>query len=58
MKQHWELFQIIAPNFTAGITMDNNIVVGGAPIVKYMLGWNLIRLYNYCKKHHWDLRKM
>lgn len=47
-----------ASNFTAGIVLEDNVVVKAAPIVKYMNGWTLSRVEDYCRKRHWRWTKV
>ena len=42
------MYQIISHYFTAGIITKNNLVVDAAPIVKYMVGWDLAKVNKYC----------
>ena len=57
------LYQIKAPYFTAGLFFgyskgDDLFVMEAAPIIKYMKGWNLNRLENYCKRKGWDCNEV
>ena len=47
--------QIKAPHFTAGVVVDVGVVVGAAPIVKYMLGWTEDRVRGYCEWKKWEI---
>lgn len=50
------LVQIMAPHFTAGVLVDedNEIVIATAPIVKYMKGWTLSKVRDYCGRKGWS----
>lgn len=52
------LYEIIAPHFVCAIKTEKDIVVKAAPIVKYMMGWPFIRVYDYCNKKHWELNAL
>lgn len=45
--------QIQAPHFTAGVVIHKGQVVDAAPIVKYMIGWDLQRVLDYVKQKRW-----
>lgn len=45
--------RIEAPHFIAGLIMDGDKVIGGAPIVKYMIGWTRQKVEIYCAKKGW-----
>ena len=50
------LFQVKAPNFTAGFCVDKkNIVWRTAPIIKWMEEKPLYFVDSYCKKKGWEL---
>lgn len=51
------LYQITAPHFCAGITTHKDRVDNGAPIVRYMDGWPLSRVEEYCRKKDWQLER-
>lgn len=46
------LVRVSAPHFVAGFDMDNNRI---APIIKYMRGWSLLRITEYCGRKNWSL---
>lgn len=57
------LIRIDAPHFCAGVELCDGKVVKTAPIVKYMKGWNIQKVINYCdritnkkKRWEWEIR--
>jgi len=46
---------IDAPHFYAGVTLKNHVVIKAAPIVKYMIGWNVERVGAYCTQKNWKI---
>lgn len=52
------VYQITAPHFCGAVEIVNGKVFDTAPIVKYMMGWELKRMLNYCADKGWrcDLR--
>jgi len=48
------LYQILAPHFTAGISVDK-VVHRAPPIIKYMIGWQINQVEDYCRKKHWKI---
>lgn len=50
------LFQIKAPHFCAGGEIKNRIIVYAAPIIKYMIGWNVEKTHRFCIKKKWDIK--
>jgi len=48
------LCRILAPHFTAGISVDK-VVHRAPPIVKYMIGWQISQVEDYCRKKGWTL---
>lgn len=46
--------QIIAPHFCAGVVWEQGKgIVKAAPIVRYMKGWTLVGVQNYCTQKGW-----
>ena len=39
--------------FNAGVVLFENRVITVAPIVKYMMGWDVQKIENYCYKKGW-----
>lgn len=55
-KEPDSTFQIDAPmRFVAGGLVEGSTVVHAAPIIRYMLGWDLTHVYDHCKKKRWKL---
>lgn len=52
-----EILQIDAPHFCAGVVLYNKQVVQAAPILSYMIGWQLQRVIGYVKKKCWKWEK-
>jgi len=50
------LIRIEAPHFTAGATVERNILVICAPIIKYMSGWTVNKAVNYCNQKGWSYK--
>lgn len=40
--------------FCAGVELKGSIVVKTAPILKYMLGWSVERVYSYARNRGWE----
>ena len=53
-----ELFQVKAPYFCAGISIENNKVIAQAPILKYMKGWSRAEVQRYCDNKGWYFEKV
>jgi hypothetical protein len=51
------LAQIKAPHFTAGIVLQDDLVVEAAPIIGYMKknGWSRSDVRNYCREKGWTI---
>lgn len=45
------LLRIVAPHFVAGLVLN----VRAAPIIKYMLYWELNKIQQYCKHKKWTV---
>ena len=48
-------WQIDSGYFCAGFTTCRNCVDTVAPIIKYMRGWGILRVTNYCRGKGWKL---
>lgn len=49
--------QIDSGYFCAGVVVDDlGRVIRAAPIVKYMRGWTLKQVEDYCREKRWTLR--
>lgn len=47
---------ISAPHFVAGLELNKeNVCINAAPIIKYMIGWDAMRIIEYCKKKGWSV---
>lgn len=54
-----DLYQITAPYFCAGIDFKGTLIVKeAAPIIKYMKGWTLQKVSNYCLCKRWTLKQI
>jgi hypothetical protein len=52
-----KVYTINAPHFNAGIMVDDKFtVVQAAPIIRYMIGWDLGDVMEYCEKRKWDFQ--
>ena len=49
------IIHITAPYFSAGVLVRNSVVYKAAPIVKYMVGWSVERVMEYCQKKGWKV---
>jgi len=52
------LYRIIAPHFTAGFLVENDVVIIAAPIIAYMRGWTIERVTGYTTKKKWILERL
>lgn len=53
------LYEIIAPHFVVAFTTHEGDKVNRAPsIVYYMMGWEIGKVSNYCKKKNWELNRI
>ncbi len=52
-EERW--FQVTSNYFCTGIKIENHVVTKAAPIVGYMHGWTIGKVYNYCEKKDWDI---
>lgn len=50
------LLQISSRYFVAGVELSGNKVTLAAPILKYMLRWNLTRIDNYTRSKGWSFQ--
>lgn len=48
------MLRIVAPHFVAGIVRGGQC----APIIKYMKGWTLDRIEEYCRRKGWAVERM
>lgn len=52
------LVRIVAPHFVAGLEHDNDSVRRAAPIIKYMIGWEPRKVWDYCKSKGWKYKTL
>lgn len=53
------LIRISAPHFCAGVVLnEHDIAVHGAPILRYMVGWNGKKIFDYCRYKRWVWEKL
>lgn len=50
--------RIVAPHFVAGVDLVDGIVLSGAPILKYMVGWSRVRVETYCQTKRWTYEEV
>lgn len=50
-----DLYQIKSSYFCAALIAENSVVVRAAPIIKYMIGWNTVKVQSYCKRKTFNL---
>ena len=48
------MIRIVSSYFVVGIILDADLVIEAPPIVRYMKGWYISRVYSYCKMKGWD----
>jgi hypothetical protein len=49
------LFQIIAPDFVAGIIVADGFVIRAAPILAWAHDRTIESFSDYCKEKHWQI---
>lgn len=47
------LLQVTAPHFCAGLVASDYVVTEAAPIIRYMLKWRTLRVWQYCIRKGW-----
>jgi len=52
------LYQITARHFVAGFERRADVVAKAAPIIRYMEGWGMPQVENYCRSKHWTLERL
>ena len=45
-----QIYRIEAPHFVAGLVPYQGRVRRCAPIIKYMAGWDIAKVYEYCEQ--------
>lgn len=59
MKNGVYLLRIEAPHFVAAVDLDEDLtVVYYAPILKYMRGWSVEKIVEYCKEKGWTVERV
>jgi hypothetical protein len=53
-----ETIQITADHLCAGLVIGGGHVRKAAPILKYMAGWRIERVEEYCRKRYWQCVKI
>ncbi|GMR23600.1 MAG: hypothetical protein BMS9Abin37_2043 [Acidobacteriota bacterium] len=48
------LVRVIGPYFVAGLIVHRKVVVGSAPILRYMVTWDWTDAQRYIEKRGWD----
>lgn len=58
--KHRGLYRITSPRFVAGFeaTAELRVVINSAPILRYMQGWSINKVKEYCRKKHWRLKEL
>jgi hypothetical protein len=51
------LIRIVASHFVAGLEATDR-VVRAAPILKYMIGWNGVKVAGYCISKGWTWERL
>jgi hypothetical protein len=49
------IYSIDAPHFNAGVVSLNGKIILAAPIVRYMMGWEIEKVKEYCEKKRWKI---
>jgi hypothetical protein len=49
------LYRVKAPKFVAGLEASEGWVVKTAPILKYLMGWSIESVVEYCQRKGWSL---
>jgi hypothetical protein len=50
-----KLIRIDSGHFIAGAIIENDECIKCAPIIKYLLGWDVQEIKNYCERKKWKL---
>ena len=53
-----ELYQLRNHYCTAGLIVENDMVIATAPILKRFRKWTITGLKNYCLYQGWELEKL
>lgn len=49
------MITIDAPHFCCGVVVVDGVVIDSAPIVKYMKGWVVPKVIDYCTRKGWEV---
>ena len=52
------LYQITAPHFCAGLLARNGTISEAAPIIAWMVGWQLDGIERYCGRKGWKIAEV
>ncbi len=52
------LYQVTSPYFVAGIEVSGSLVVRAAPIIRYMIGWEIGRVVKYANHKGWEVEEV
>ena len=53
-----DLWRIVGRRFVAGVIARKGRIVFCAPIVRWALGWNLVKLQRHATERGWGLKKV
>ena len=48
------LYRIVSSYFVAGIIEKNGVIIYAAPILEYMINWDIEKVIDYSKKKEWS----
>lgn len=51
------LYVINAPHFYSGLVVRDGVVVKAAPIINYMVGWDIDAVIRYALKKKWGIMR-
>lgn len=58
MSDRPPLGRIVSSYFVAGFETSSDHVVRTAPIIRYMIGWHVNRVWSYCLSKNWQLERV
>ena len=51
-----KFIRIQSNHFVAGLSLDKDLVCyEAAPILNYMVGWDIKKIWKYCKQKNWEI---
>lgn len=50
--------RIVASHFVAGVESLDRKIIKTAPILSYMMGWDIKKVIIYCKKKRWKVERI